>query len=343
MGGRLRSWRDGRLGRVMLDWPEALNALTHGMVRDLLAVLDSWRRDDGIDLVLVEGRGDRAFCAGGDIQGLWRRGSAGDHAFGRAFWRDEYRLDAMIARYPKSCVALMDGIVMGGGVGVSAHGSHRVVTERSVVAMPEVSIGFLPDVGGTWILARAPGRLGEYLAMTAQRMGPADAIHAGFADGFIPAGDIGDAARVLTAGGPAALREMFREPPPGNLARHAAEIESVFSAADGPAILARLESRPGSWAREAAAAIGRHSPLSLACALEAVRRARLLPDLESCLAMEFRFAWRATASADFLEGIRAAIIDKDRAPRWRHASLGDVTPAEVAAMLAGLGDDELQL
>ncbi len=341
MTGKLQAWRDGSLGRLMLDWPEAFNALTHGMVTDLLEVLTDWRSDDGIDLILIEGRGEKAFCAGGDIQDLWHRGTCGDHEFGRLFWRDEYQLDAMTAHYPKPYVALMDGIVMGGGVGVSAHGSHRIVTERTLVAMPEVSIGFLPDVGGNWILSRAPGRLGEYLAMTATRLGPADAIRAGFADHFIPADAIGDLVPALAGNGIDSLGGFGREPPAGVLDAVLPEITLAFSTDDGPAILERLDASSAPWVREAAAAIRRHSPLSVSCALEAVRMARELPDLESCLAMEFRFAWRSIVKADFLEGIRAAIIDKDRRPRWQHASLEDVTPEEVSAMFASLGNDDL--
>lgn len=343
MTGDLRTWREGGLGRLVLDRPGALNALTHPMVRELLEALGAWRDADDVSGVVIEGNGDRAFSAGGDILGLWQHGKRGDHAFGRAFWRDEYRLDRMIARYPKPFVALMDGIVMGGGVGVSAHGSHRIVTERSVVAMPEVSIGFLPDVGGTWILSRAPGRLGEYLAMTATRLGPADAIVAGFADRFMASDRLPELVRRLETDGTDSVDRLAAEPPGGLLEARLDEIDEAFSAADGPAIVARLEDSSSSWAREAVGAIRRHSPLSVACALEAVRAARRLADLESCLAMEFRFAWRATQHTDFLEGIRAAIIDRDRRPCWRHARLEEVTPAEVARLFAPLGDEELDL
>ena len=339
----MRTWREGGLGRLVLDRPGSLNALTHPMVRELLAVLGAWREADDVTGVAIEGNGDKAFSAGGDILGLWQHGKRGDHTFGRAFWRDEYRLDRMIARYPKPFVALMDGIVMGGGVGVSAHGSHRIVTERTVVAMPEVSIGFLPDVGGTWILSRAPGRLGEYLAMTATRLGPADAIAAGFADRFMTSDRLPELVGRLETEGTACVDGLAGEPPGGLLEARIDEIDEAFSAADGPAIVARLEESSSPWAREAASAIRRHSPLSVACALEAVRAARCLADLEDCLAMEFRFAWRATEQTDFLEGIRAAIIDRDRRPCWRHARLEDVTPAEVAALFAPLGDEELDL
>ncbi len=341
MTAELQAWCEGGLGRLVLDRPGSLNALTHSMVRELLEVLGAWRDTDDVTGVIIEGRGDKAFSAGGDILGLWQHGKRGDHAFGRAFWRDEYRLDRMIARYPKPFVALMDGIVMGGGVGVSAHGSHRIVTERTVVAMPEVSIGFLPDVGGTWILSRAPGRLGEYLAMTATRLGPADAIHAGFADRFMSSDHLPELTRRLETRGTGAIDGLAGTPPAGVLSPRLDEMNEAFSEADGPAIVAWLERSSSPWALEALGAIRRHSPLSVACALEAVRRARRLRDLESCLAMEFRFAWRATQQTDFLEGIRAAIIDRDRRPCWRHARLEDVTPDEVAALFAHLGDEEL--
>ncbi len=313
------------------------------MVTELLEVLGMWRNDDAITGVVIEGRGDKAFSAGGDIQGLWQHGTRGNHAFARAFWRDEYRLNRMIAHYPKPFVALMDGIVMGGGVGVSAHGSHRIVTERSVVAMPEVSIGFLPDAGGTWLLSRAPGRLGEYLAMTATRLGPADAIDAGLADHFLPSGALREIVRRLETQGTGTIDRLAATPPAGVLGANIDEINEVFRATDGPAIVGRLERSSSPWAGEAVDAIRRHSPLSVACALEAVRMARHMADLEGCLAMEFRFAWRATQQTDFLEGIRAAIIERDRRPRWRHSCLEEVTPAEVAALFADLGDAELDL
>jgi enoyl-CoA hydratase len=335
--------RQGRCGRITLCRPEALNALTHAMIGAMAEALEAWRDDAAVELVAIDGAGGKAFCAGGDILSLYERGRAGDLDYGRRFWRDEYRLNAAIAAYPKPFVALMDGIVMGGGVGVAAHGSHRAVTERTVVAMPEVSIGFLPDVGGSLLLARAPGRLGEYLATTAARMGPGDAIHAGFADLFVPAQDIEALTAELAERGLAALRRYEATPPEGTLAALQAEIDAVFGAADAQAIVALLAVRDAPWVRAAREAVLRHAPLSVACALEAVRQARGMDRLEDCLAMEYRFAWRATEEADFLEGIRAAIIDRDHRPAWRHGSLEAVRPAEVAAMLAPLGEHELQL
>ncbi|MEM9737456.1 MAG: enoyl-CoA hydratase/isomerase family protein, partial [Pseudomonadota bacterium] len=177
---------EGRAGRLTLNRPQALNALTYGMLGEIERALDMWEHDPAIDLVLIDAAGNKAFAAGGDIVDLYRTGRAGDFSFGRQFWADEYRLNAKIARYPKPYVAVMTGFTMGGGVGVSAHGSHRIVTDGSQVAMPECGIGLVPDVGGSWLLARAPGRLGEYLGMTSARMGPGDAIHCGFADYYVP-------------------------------------------------------------------------------------------------------------------------------------------------------------
>ena len=176
----------GRAGRITLNRPDALNALTYAMIHDIEAALDAWRDDDEVALVVIDAAGEKAFSAGGDIAEMYRTGTAGDFAYGRTFWADEYRVNAKIAEYPKPYVAFMQGFTMGGGVGVSCHGSHRVVGESSRIAMPECGIGLIPDVGGSFLLARAPGRLGEYLGTTGTRMGPGDAIFAGFADLFIP-------------------------------------------------------------------------------------------------------------------------------------------------------------
>ena len=180
--------RDGSAGRITLNRPEALNALTYDMCLAIEKALDEWREEPGVRLAIIEGEGERAFCSGGDIAEMYKAGTAGDYEYGRRFWRDEYRLNAKIAEWPKPVVSFLQGYTMGGGVGVGCHGSHRVVCESSRIAMPECGIGLVPDVGGSLILARAPGRLGEYLATTAARMGPADAIAAGFADMFVPRG-----------------------------------------------------------------------------------------------------------------------------------------------------------
>jgi enoyl-CoA hydratase len=335
--------KEGRAGRITLNRPAALNALTWDMALAIEKALDAWAGDDDVRAVVVDSAGERAFCAGGDIADLYRRGRAGDYGYGRRFWADEYRLNAKIHRYEKPFVAFMDGIVMGGGVGVSAHGSHRIVTERSMVAMPETGIGLIPDVGGTFLLSRAPGHCGEYLAMTAARMSPGDAIFAGFADLYLPSAKKPAAiASLCETGDPLAADAFCDAPPASELDARFAEIGELFAGPDALAVVKALEAAGTPFASGAAAAIRRNSPLSVATAFEAVRRARNLPTLEECLRQEYRFTYRSQDMAEFLEGIRAAVIDKDRKPKWNPARLEDLDPARVASLLAPLGPHDLQ-
>jgi len=328
----------GRAGRITLNRPAALNALTYEMVTEIHRALDGFASDDRIALIVVDGAGDRAFCAGGDIVMLYKTGKS-QPELGRTFWRDEYRLNAAIAHYPKPYVAILDGIVMGGGIGIGGHGSHRVVTERSVLAMPETAIGFAPDVGGTRLLALAPGHIGEYLAMTGGRMSGPDAIFAGFADYFVPSERLAALIEVLeTSGDPASISRFAETPPSSELASHAKEIDAAFNEGDALTIMARLQGTP--FGEKAAAVIARNSPFSVAVALEAVRRARRDPDIVSCLALEYRFSHRALENPNFYEGVRAAVIDKDRSPVWRPKTLAEVDPQAVQASLAPLGPQE---
>jgi enoyl-CoA hydratase len=347
---------EGAAGRITLNRPDALNALTHAMVLDMHRALETWRDDPRVTRVIVDGTGERAFCGGGDIRFLYEHGRS-DPASCRAFWRDEYRLNAAIAHYPKPYVALMRGIVMGGGIGVSAHGSHRIVTDNSLLAMPEVSIGFLPDVGGTLLLARAPGALGTYLGMTAARFGAADAIRAGFADRLVPARELAVLVGALVDGEPvdALLDELATRPAPGPLGRRIADIDRIFAADTLGEAMARLEAQKAdnagdsdttdSGARDFASfaldGIARNAPLSVACAFEAIRRARDFTTIEEALALEYRFAWRSIERGDLYEGIRAAIVSRDVPPSFDPARIADVTAAQVEAMLAPLGEDEL--
>ncbi|MFV0474616.1 MAG: enoyl-CoA hydratase/isomerase family protein [Pikeienuella sp.] len=334
---------EGRAGRITLNRPEALNALTDGMIRAIDAALDEWRGDARVDLALIDAAGPRAFAAGGDIRDLYDRGRAGDFEFGRRFWAFEYALNAKIARYPKPYVAIMHGFVMGGGVGVSALGSHRVATDSTQLAMPECGIGLVPDVGGSWLLARAPGRAGEYLGMTGARMGPGDAIHAGFADVYAPEAKLEALKEKLVETGDAGVIAGFSETaPPGDLLRFRAEIDAMFSAADPVELEARLEAAPSPWAEAALKALRRGCPLSVACAMEMARAARGL-SLEEALAREYRFTARCMEQGEFLEGVRAAVIDKDRKPNWAKPRLADIRRADVEAMLAPLGAGELTL
>ncbi|MEO0683366.1 MAG: enoyl-CoA hydratase/isomerase family protein, partial [Pseudomonadota bacterium] len=256
---------------------------------------------------------------------------------------------ARLASYPKPVVTLVDGIVMGGGVGVSAHASHRVVTENTVLAMPECGIGLIPDVGGSWFLAYAPGRLGEFLGLTGTRIGAADAIHTGFADAYVPAIRLPRLIEQLCETGSPVLVAAhsadalaIRDPavkPLGPFLRD--EADHAFAAKTPLEILERLQALDSDWAAAAAKALRRACPLSVACALLAIRKARSMTRIEDALAQEYRFAWRCSEDGEFLEGIRAAVVDKDRAPNWATARLEDVTDAQAQAMLADLGDDEL--
>ena len=325
----------GRAGRITLTRPQALNALTHAMVREIDAALLAWEGDDSVACVLLDGEGPRAFCAGGDIAEVYATGRRGDFAAGARFWADEYRMNARIARYPKPCVALMQGFVMGGGVGLGGHASHRIVGATSQVGMPECAIGLIPDVGGTALLAGAPGRLGEYLGLTGHRMGAGDAIRAGFADSFIPEDRWPDlAAAVVDASDPSEAVAAFADPaPPGALSLEAEAIDDAFEAADLAAITARLEATD--WGHGILRTLRRHCPLSMACTLALVRAARRDPGVAKALVREYRFTARACSDGEFLEGVRAAVIDKDRTPRWRD-DMDSLRPEEVARMLAPL-------
>ncbi|MCM2562170.1 enoyl-CoA hydratase/isomerase family protein [Lutimaribacter sp. EGI FJ00015] len=332
---------EGRAGRITLNRPKALNALTYDMAMALHAALRDWRHDDAVRVVVIDAAGDKAFCAGGDIADLYRSGTEGDFTYGRTFWADEYRMNAALFEFPKPVISLMQGFVMGGGVGVGCHGSHRVVGDSSQIAMPECGIGLVPDVGGSLLLARAPGRLGEYLGLTAARMGPGDAIVAGFADHYLPEDqwpaliarlcETGDAADVAAAALPT---------PQGTLAPQMDRINALFNEGSLPAILAALRADDSELAASALKSITRNSPLSMAVTLEMLKRLRAGAGIRAALDMEYRFTWRAMEQADFLEGVRAAIIDKDRNPQWRH-DLDTVSPDDVAALLEPLGADAL--
>ncbi len=321
---------DRRAGRITLNRPAALNALSHEMANDIKAALDRWRDDPAVALVIIDAEGDRAFCAGGDIAAVYHGGRAGDHGIGQRFFADEYRMNATIADYPKPIVAFMQGFVMGGGVGIGGHASHRVVGDTTQMAMPETGIGLIPDVGGTWLLSRAPGRIGEYLGLTGARMGAGDAIHSGFANLYLPEGDWPAAKDRLAETGDAASLKG-KTPPQAALAdrdlsafggRSVAEIVGALEAAGNDAAL-----KP----------IRRNSPLSMAATLAMVRAARGDRRMQDSLAREYRFTHRATEHSDFIEGVRAQIIDKDRNPVWSRPA----DPAAVDAMLAPLGDAEL--
>jgi enoyl-CoA hydratase len=323
---------DGGLGRITLNRPDALNALSYPMTLEITATLAAWRDDDAVKVILIRGAGPRALCAGGDIRHIYEALLAGD-PWPVDFWRDEYKLNLLIAEYPKPIVAVMHGFVMGGGIGISAHASHRIVTESTAIAMPETSIGFLPDVGGSYLLSRAPGETGTHIALTAGRVGAADAIYTGLADVNIAGDRLGELEEALSglltaAEVEAKLRELASPPAPGVLADAQSWIDASYGADSVEEIVARLRARGEPEAQKASTQIEANSPTSLKLALRALREGRLMA-LAPCLAMELNVVSHLSRSADFPEGVRAAVIDKDRKPKWRPSKLEDVTEAAV--------------
>ncbi len=334
---------EGKAGRITLNRPKALNAVTWEMLTAIDAALDAWENDSAVSLVVIDAAGDRAFAAGGDIVDLYNTGKSGDVAFGRRFWAEEYRLNARIASYPKPYVALMHGFVMGGGVGVSCHGSHRIVDESAQIAMPECGIGLIPDVGGSWLLARAPAGLGEMVGLTGHRMGPADAIFMGFADHFVPRADWPALTEALVhTGDVSAITALAQPGPQAALGETNPDLDTaaVWSNSTIGAIVAELLANGSDTSQTQLKTLRKQSPLSVACGLCAIQAARSMT-LDQALAQEYRYVWRCMTQGDFLEGIRAQVIDKDRNPHWLHDAAENVTATEVAAMLAPLGADEL--
>jgi enoyl-CoA hydratase len=339
--------RRGAAGLITLNRPQALNAVTHEMVLALRAQLVAWAGDPAITRVVITAAGERAFSAGGDIRALYDLGCAGRHDEALQFWRDEYPLNVAIKNFRKPYVALIDGIVMGGGVGVSVHGSHRVAGERFQFAMPEVGIGFFPDVGATWFLPRMPGELGTYCGLTGERFGGADAVAAGLATHRIPSARFGALLDGLTGTlSVDALLAAFAEPAgEGAILARRGAIDRLFAGGRIEDILAALDRETGDeaeWARKTAATIRTKSPLSLKLALAQMRRGKGW-DFETCMRAEFRIVSRVIRGHDFYEGVRAVIVDKDNEPRWQPATLPEVSEAEVERHFASRGADELVL
>jgi enoyl-CoA hydratase len=328
--------RRGRLGHVILNRPRAINALTTGMVLAIQPQLDAWAADDSVETVLLTGAGERGLCAGGDIVSLYNDAKSGDLANSAHFLANEYRLNSTIANYSKPYVAIMDGIVLGGGIGLSAHGSHRIVTERSKIGMPETGIGFFPDVGGTWLLSHAPGELGTHLALTAGSVGAGDAVAVGLADFFVPSDGIPALIAALeTTDADTAVGEAAKPTPESPLAARRDSLDEAYGAATAAEIVEWLGEDPS------AAEILSKSPTAVSVTLEALRRARMLPSLEAALAQEFRMAQHVLLASDFVEGVRAQVIDKDRRPKWSPATLADVRPEDIAAYFEPVDGDEL--
>jgi enoyl-CoA hydratase len=340
--------REGVAGIIRLNRPKAINAVTLEMFRDIDKALDAFEADPAVAVIVLEGAGDRGLCAGGDIRALWESSKVGGD-LGKILWREEYILNARIAKFPKPYVAFMDGIVMGGGVGLSAHSSHRIVTERTKLAMPEVGLGFFPDVGGTFLLAHAPGEIGTYFGLTGQTMNGPDAIYARFADAVVPSGKLG------------ALRDVLTKIRPGTTS---AEIEILidgFSTGEKSGPVAAIQPKIDAWfahdrmqdivaalrrdgselAQATLKTLGEKSPRGMVVTLKLLRLARGASSLEQCLVREYRAALEVFRSDDFREGVRAAVIDKDRNPKWSPPRIEDVTAEMIAPYFAEIGADEL--
>ena len=339
--------REGAAGIIRLNRPKAINAVTLEMFRDIDKALDAFEADPEVSVIVLEGAGERGLCAGGDIRALYESSKVkGD--LGKMLWREEYILNARIATFKKPYVAFMDGIVMGGGVGLSAHGRHRVVTERTRLAMPEVGLGFFPDVGGTWLLSHAPGEIGTYFGLTGQTMNGPDAIYARFADAVVPSGKL------------TALRDALTKVAAGTTSDNIKTIIDGFATGETSGPVAAMQSRIDGWfahdrmqdivaalqrdgsdlAQSTLRTLNEKSPRGMVVTLKLLRLARA-SSLAQCLVREYRAALEVFASDDFREGVRAAVIDKDRNPRWSPPRIEDVTPEMMAPYFAEIGADEL--
>jgi enoyl-CoA hydratase len=330
---------DNGVGLITLNRPKAINSLNQQMVDALRPVLTRWEDDDAVGAVVLSGAGERGLCAGGDVVAVYHSARK-DGVEARQFWRDEYLLNGQIGRFGKPYVSLMDGIVMGGGVGVSAHGDVRVVTDTSKIAMPEVGIGFIPDVGGAYLLSRAPGALGLHAALTGAPFSGADAIVMGFADHYVPHSEL-DAftAAIVSEGIDNAVAGHAVEPPASSLAAQHHWIDECFAGETVEDIVAALRGHDPGPAHDAANLIATRSPIAVSVALAAVRRAAKMETLEDVLIQDYRVSSASARSHDLVEGIRAQIIDKDRNPKWSPATLAAVSAADIDAYFAPVDDD----
>lgn len=341
--------REGAAGVIRLNRPKAINAMTLEMSIGIDSALDRFEIDPAVSVIILEGAGERGLCAGGDIRGLWESSREGGD-LGARFWRQEYVMNARIAKYPKPYVAFMDGLVMGGGVGLSGHASHRVATDRTNLAMPEVGLGFFPDVGGTWLLSRSPGEIGTYFGLTGQTMNGPDAIHAKFADAVVPAAKWPELREALTkvrqSATAADVTKLINGFAAGETAGPVAANEPVIDALFGfdrmEDIFAALKRDGSEFAVATLKTLNEKSPRGMVVTLKLLRLARTASSLEECLVREYRAALEVFRSDDFREGVRAAVIDKDRNPTWSPPRIEDVTPQMLAPYLAAIGADELK-
>jgi enoyl-CoA hydratase len=347
--GDLIARKEGSVGILRLNRPKAINAVTLEMFHDIDKALDAFEADPAVAVILLEGAGERGLCAGGDIRALWESSKVkGD--LGKILWRDEYILNARIKKFPKPYVSFMDGIVMGGGVGLSAHSSHRVVTDKTILAMPEVGLGFFPDVGGTWLLSHSPGEIGTYFGLTGQAMNGPDAIHAKFADAVVSSSKLPALrealTKVQTGTTSAEIRKLIdgfsSGETAGPVAAQQAKIDAWFAHDRMEDIIAALQRDGSELALSTLKTLNEKSPRGMVVTLKLLRLARTARSLEECLVREYRAALEVFASDDFREGVRAAVIDKDRSPKWSPPRIEDVTPEMVAPYFAEIGANELK-
>ena len=321
---------NGKAGRITLQRPKALNAMTYEMCLAIEDTLVEWKHDSKVELIIIDAQGDKAFCSGGDISDLYEEGRKKNYSYGKKFWDDEYRLNALIAKYPKPYIAFMQGFTMGGGVGISCHGSHRIVCETSKIAMPECSIGLIPDVGGSLLLARAPSNLGYYLGITGTQMDAADAVFAGFADGFIPKNEWPYIIQILEKSGDASiLQKYLKTPGESQLSKNKKFFEAAFKSKNLSKIVQFLSTSENQVGLSASQKITINCPIAMTYTLEMLSQLSPKSGIEDALDLEYRFTSRAQEYGSFQEGIRAAIIDKDRKPKWKFEI--DTVPKEIIA------------
>lgn len=330
---------DGRVGRLTLNRPKALHALTTDMCLALSAALLAWKDDPAIELVLIDHAGERGFCAGGDIRMMAEAGRSDPDA-GAAFFLAEYRMNELLHRYPKPVAAVMDGVTMGGGVGLAAYARYRIATERTVFAMPETAIGLFPDVGTGWLLSRLPGEFGTWMALTGARLKAADLLYLNLATHHVESGKVEALKALLVHAPEGAAKTLARfstDPGPAPLAGKQKALDAYFEHDTVEAIIEALKAG-SSWAQEQALILASRSPTSMKVALRELRQAKEKPSFADEIALEYRLACRIIRTADFQEGVRAVVVDKDNAPRWSPARLEEVTEAMLDALFAPFAD-----
>lgn len=339
--------KTGRAGVITLNRPRALNSLNLDMLREMMVTLTKWETDDDVEFVLIEGAGEKAFCAGGDIRSVYLARLEGDRGYKDAIFREEYQLNYYISKYPKPYISLINGICMGGGLGVSVHGSHRIVTDRAVMAMPETSIGYFPDIGASYFLNKCPGQIGQFMAITGEKITASDALYCGLATHYVHSDKIADLRQKLlgakSAKNACELIDSFNSPAPeSELAQHQPLIDQIFTGNTVQDVLEKLYASTDQKAYEWVRNLRKKSPLSMAIAFTLLKRTKGM-SLKKCLPIEFRLSQHFVEHYDFFEGIRALLVDKDNEPKWQPNHISKVSTLEVRSYFKDLGLKELKL